>query len=170
MAPNPPQPPLPRDDPSLAELFHHFPAKVWLLIKMVMFGLSIMLALVTIIFGIFYLVTYVCIHGPDAVEWLRSGKWRELVKGCSETVGRLRRIERVDRLWKWFECRNARGEAEAVDAEELEHLGSHEGEGREGSVGGETLFDGEEGEDGDGEARKKEEMELDSEDYMKGGP
>lgn len=127
-----------------------------------------MLALFAVIFGVFYLFVYVCIHGPDAVKWLRSGKWKEAVEGCREKVGRLRRIERVDRLWNWFECRNFRAEAEVFDVEELEHLGSCEGEGREGSVGGETLFDGEEGEDGDERARKEEEMEMDGEDYIKG--
>ncbi len=87
--------------------------------------------------------------------------WRE------KKAGRLWRIERVDRMWKWLERRrSARWKAEDVDAEELEHLGSRNGEESEGSVGGETLFEGEEDDNnnGDGQARKKEDMELDTKD------
>lgn len=87
--------------------------------------------------------------------------WRE------KKAGRLWRIERVDRMWKWMERRrSARWKAEDVDAEELEYLGSRNGEESEGSVGGETLFEGEEDDNnnGDGQARKKEDMELDTKD------
>lgn len=138
---------------------------------MILFGFSLIFALFALIAGTFLLVFFVGMYVPIVTQWLRSGEWREAVEGWREQVRRLRRIERVDRMWNWFECRSVRGKGEAVDAEELERLGSHDGEGREGSVGGETLFEGEEDEDGggdgDGQARKEEEMDLESEDYMK---
>lgn len=33
---------IPRDGPSLGELFHNFPAKVWLLCKFILFGVCLM--------------------------------------------------------------------------------------------------------------------------------
>lgn len=131
-----------------------------MLFKFIIFGFSIMLALFAMIVATILLLLGIYSYGPDVINWLRTRNWREIVEVSREKVGRLRKIERVDRMWKWFECRNARGEAGTFVAEELEHLGSYDGEGREGSVGGETLFEGEGDEHGDGQA-KKEEMELD---------
>lgn len=161
---------LPRDNPSLGELFHHFPAKVWLLLKLVIFGVAILLTLYAIILGTFFAFAWIGIYAPNVIGWLRGGKWREVVEGWREKVGLLKKIEMVDRMWKWLKSWSPRGKAEAVDAEELEHLdGGHDGEGREGSVGGDTLFEGEEDGVGDGQA-KKEDMELDSEDCKEGKP
>ena len=160
---------IPRNDPSLGEMFHHFPAKVWMLIKAMLFGAALIAALLAILFGGIGLVMVINLYGWDFIRWLRSGEWRE-VEGWREKAWRLGRIERVNRMWKWLECRRSGGEAGTVDDEELQRLGSHDGDGGEGSVGGETLFEGDEDEDGDGEARKKEEMELNSEDYMTGEP
>ena len=85
-------------------------------------------------------------YGPGVIEWLRGGKWREVGQGWRDNLGRLRKIERVDRIWTWLERRRVRNEVdEVVDEAELERLDSGEGEG---SVGGETLFEGEENEDG----------------------
>ena len=92
------------------------------------------------------------------------------MEGWREKAGRVGRIERLDRIWIWLMRRSAGGEAEVGDIEELEHLDNHDAEGREGSVSGETLFESEDDEDGDKQVRKKEEMELDSEDYMAGKP
>ena len=131
-----------------------------MLFKTIIFGVSIMLVLFAMIVAIILLLLGSYSYGPDVIRWLRSRNWREVVEVSREKIRRLRRIERVDRMWKWFEHRNARGEADAFVTEELEHLGSYDGEGREGSVGGETLFEGEGDEHGDGQA-KKEEMELD---------
>lgn len=127
------------------------------------FGLSILLAIAAIIFGIIILVVSILTYGPNFVTWMRSRGLKDIMEGSRKNFERLGRIERVDRIWKWLKCRSAGTESEAVDAEELTHLGSHDDEGREGSVGGETLFEGEEDEDGDGHGRKKEEMELDTE-------
>lgn len=120
-----------------------------------------MLALYAIVVGIFFSFASLVIYVPETIRVLRSGKWRHIVEGWREKAGHVRRM---------LKRRNAGGDAEAVDAEELEHLGSHDAEGREGSVGGETLFESEEDEEEDGQARKKEEMDLDSEDYMEGKP
>ena len=77
------------------------------------------------------------------------------MKGWREKAGRVGRIERLDRIWIWLKRRTTGLEAEVVDIEELEHLDSHDGEGREGSVSGETLFESEDDEDGDEQGRKK---------------
>ncbi len=137
------------------------------------YGLALILALYGIVIGIYCLFTAICICVPRLSQWLRSGKWKEDVEGWREKkVGRLWRIERVDRMWKiLLERRRSAGwKAEDVDAEEeLERLGGrNDGEESEGSVGGETLFEGEEDDDddnGDGQARKKkEDMGLDTKD------
>lgn len=76
-----------------------------------------------------------------AEEW----ELKDVGEGWRKKMGQLRKIERVDRMWKWLERRRARSEAdEAVDAAELERLECW----GEGGVGGETLFEGEEDEDG----------------------
>ena len=163
---------LPRDGPSLGELFHHFPAKVWLFFKFIIFGLALLLSLYGIIIGVVALFLGIRACGPDLIRSLRTVKWRDVAVSWRDKVGRLRKIERLERMWKWLERKSARWKAESVDPEELEHLGRRNDEGREGSVDGETLFEGKEDEDGDGDgqARKKEEIELDSEDYMKNNP
>lgn len=161
---------VPRDGPSVGELFHQFPARVWLITKLIIFGLCIMLALCAIIFGVCFAFASLVFCVRITIESLKSGKARTIVEDWREKVGRLGRIERLDRTWKWLKRMSARGEAEVVDAEELEHLDSLDAEGRESSVGGETLFGSEEDEDGDRQANKKEKMDLDSEDYMEGKP
>lgn len=136
---------LPRHYPSLGEMFHQFPAKVWLILKEIIFGLAIILALVGFILVIISIFVGIRIYGPHVVNRLRGGEWRDVVEGLREKVGRLRKIERVDRMWKWLERRMARTDTDkAVSAATLELLDSREGEG---SVGGETLFEGEEDED-----------------------
>lgn len=83
----------------------------------------------------------------------------------------MERIWRLDRIWVWVKGGRVRGKDGGVDAEELRHLDSHDDgeEGREGSVGGETLLDDEEVGDGDEDGQaSKEEMKRDSEDYMNG--
>lgn len=162
---------LPRDNPSLGQLFEHFPAKVWLLLKFIIFGTAILLALYAIIlgavsayFGIRLSFAWIVINAPKFIDWLRSGEWREVGVGWREKVGRLEKIEMVGRMLKLMKSWSTRRNAEAVDAEELEHLdGSHESDGREGSVSGETLFEGDEDGGGDGQARKKEDIVSDSE-------
>lgn len=88
------------------------------------------------------------------------------MEGWREKLGCVGRIERLDRMWTWLKLRSAGGKAEVADTEELEHLDGHDAEGREGSVSGETLFESEDDEDGEKPVRKKEDTELDSEDYM----
>ena len=137
---------LPRNDPSLAELFSHFPAKVWLLLKSLIFGVALLAALSGVIFGIYCFVMLMISYGPGVIEWLRGAKWREVGQEWRDNLGRLRKIERVDRIWTWLERRRGKNEIDDVDDEaELERLDSGEGEG---SVGGETLFEGEEDENG----------------------
>lgn len=128
-----------------------------------------MLAIYAIIMGVFFAFASLVWYVPDTIRLLRSGEWKKNLEDWREKIARLGRIERLDRMWKWLKLRSAGGEPEVVEAEELEHLDSHDAEGREGSVGGETLFESED-EDGDGQARKKEEMDLGSEDYMEGKP
>ena len=73
-------------------------------------------------------------------------EWREVGQGWRDNLERLRKIERVDRMWTWLERMRGKNEIAEVDDEaELERLNSGEGEG---SVGGETLFEGEENENG----------------------
>ena len=104
------------------------------------------------------------------MKGLTSVKMREVTEGSRERIGRLRRIKLLDKMWVWLKGGRPSEKAGAIDAEELRRLNSHDGEGRQGSVGGETLLGDEEveDEDSDGQAGKKEEMELDSEDYIDG--
>ncbi len=161
---------LPRSDPSLGELFRHFPAQVWRIFKLIIFGFSIIFAIFAIITGVIALFMSIYVYGPYLIEWLKSGKYKELIKRSREKVGRLKAIERFHSAWDWLKSRSAGANAESVDAEELRPLEGRDSQGRESSVGGETLFEGDEVEDGDEEARKNDEVELDSEDYMKGEP
>ena len=85
-------------------------------------------------------------YGPGVVEWVRVAKWREVGQGWRDNLGRLRKLERVDRIWTWVERMRGKNEIDEVDDEaELERLDSGEGEG---SVGGETLFGSEENGEG----------------------
>ena len=88
---------LPRNDPSLREIFRHFPAKVWMVFKSILFGLALIAAVCAVFIGGFLLIviTYRC--GWEFLRWLRDVKWRE-------KAGHLRRIERIDRLCKCLEC------------------------------------------------------------------
>ena len=86
-----------------------------------------------------------------------------------ERIWRSRRIEWLDKTWEWLKCGSHRRKAGAVHAEDLRRRDSHDGEGREGSIGGETLLGDEEVEDEDENGQtSEEEMELNSEDYMNG--
>lgn len=127
-------------------------------------------AIYGVIIGICFVFTALVIYAPVTIKWMKSGEWRKSVEGWREKIGRVGRIERLDRIWTWLKLKSAGWKAEVVDTEELEHLDSHDAEGREGSVSGETLFESEGDEDGDEQVRKKEEMDLDSEDYMVGEP
>ena len=131
----------------MAELFSHFPAKVWLLFKYLIFGVALMVAVYGLIFGIYCFIMLMINYGPGVVEWLRGAKWREVGQGWRDYLGRLRKLERVDRIWTWVERMRGKNEIDEVDDEEaeLERLDSGEGEG---SVGGETLFEDEENEEG----------------------
>ena len=146
---------IPRNDPSLGELFNHFPAKVWRLCKFILLGVCLMLAIYAIIIGICFIFASLAIYVPRIISLMKNGEWRRSVKGWREKAGRVGRIERLDRIWIWLKRRTTGGEAEVVDIEELEHLDNHDSEGREGSVSGETLFESEDDEDGDEQGRKK---------------
>ena len=158
------------DDPSLGELFHDFPTALWRLFKLFVFGLSLILAFFAIIFVITVVILKIYTYGPDLVKGLTSVKMREVTEGSKEQIRRLRRIEWLDKMWVWLKGGRPREKAGALDAEELRRLNSHDGEGRQGSVGGETLLGDEEVEDKDsnGQASSKGEMKLGSEDYVKG--
>ena len=146
MAPSSSRALLTRNNPSMAELFSDFPAKVWLLFKYLIFGVALMVALYGLIFGIYCFVMLMISYGPVVIEWLRGAKWREVGQGWRDNLGRLRKLERVDRIWTWVERMRGKNEIDEVDDEaELERLDSGEGEG---SVGGETLFEDEENEEG----------------------
>lgn len=166
MAPTPLHVLMPRNDPSLGELFHHFPAKVWKLIKLLLFGLSLVAALFALVFGCFFLFSCTCIYGPHVINWLKSGKWWEVVDRWGKEVRRVSRNERIERVWRWVKDKSARREAGAVDTEELEHLSVRDSEERESSPDGKTLPESDQDEDGNGQATIKEEMELDSEDNL----
>ena len=85
-------------------------------------------------------------YGSGVIEWLRDAKWRELGQGWRDNLGRLRKLERVDRIWTWVERMRGKNKSDGIDDEaELERLDSGEGEG---SVGGETLFESEENKEG----------------------
>ena len=99
MAPSRSRALLTRNNPSMAELFSDFPAKVWLLFKYLIFGVALMVALYGLIFGIFCSVMLMISYGPFVIEWLRGAKWREVGQGWRDTLGRLRKLERVDRIW-----------------------------------------------------------------------
>lgn len=77
MAPSSSRALLARNNPSMAELFSNFPAKVWLLFKYVIFGVALMVALNGLIFGIYGFVMLMISHGPSVIEWLRGARWRE---------------------------------------------------------------------------------------------
>ena len=158
------------NDSSLGEMFQHFPATLWKFFKDFVIGLSVILAFFAIIFAVFLTFLWIYTYGPDLVKGLTRVSMREATEGLREQIWRLRRIQGLDRMWVWLKGGSPRKKAGAVDAEELSRLDSHDGEGREGSVGGETLLDDEEVQDKDenGQASKMEEMELDSEDYMNG--
>ena len=165
---------VPRNDPSLGELFRHFPAQVWRIFKLIIFGFSLIFAIFAIITGVVALFMSIYVYGPYLIAWLKvwlkSGKYKELIKRSREKVGRLKATERFHSAWNWLKSQSATANAESVDAEELRPLEGRDSQERESSVGGETLFEGDEDEDGDEEARKNDEVELDSEDYMKGEP
>ena len=110
-------------------------------------------------------------YGTFLVKGLSELRAREFTEGPRERIWRLRRIERLDRMWVWLKGGGPRAKVENVDDEELRPLDNHDCEGREGSVGGDTLLDGEESEDEgeNGQASKKEGMELDSEGHMNSG-
>ena len=90
------------------------------------------------------------------MKGLTSVRMSKIAEGPRERIFGWRRI------WVWLNGGKARGKAEAADAEELRRLDSQDGEGREGSVGGETLLNDEDVEDGDEneQASKKDEIEL----------
>ena len=142
------------DDPSLGQLFHIFPAVVWAICKSFIFISSLIFAFLAVLVGV--TLFFRCIL-PNLIKWIPSGKLREVWK---ENIGRLRKSERFDTAWKWWEHKIRERAAEAVGAEELGHLGSHDG-GREGSVAGETLFEGEDTENRDQLAGEREETEFD---------
>ena len=158
------------DDPSLGDLFRHFPATLWRFFKLFVFGLSLVLAFFAIVFVVIFMMLKIYTYGPDLVKGLTSVKMREVMEGSKDQIRRLKRIERLDKMWVWLKGGSPRGKAGAVDAEELRRLDSHDGEGRQGGVGGETLLGDEEVEDEDsnGQVSSEEEVELDSEDYMNG--
>ena len=146
MAPSSSRTLLTRNDPSMAQLFSNFPAKVWLLFKYVIFGVALMVALYGLIFGIYCFVMLMVSYGPGVIEWLRNARWREVGQGWRGNLERLRKIEWIDRIWTRLERMRGKSEIVGVDDEaEMERLDSGEGEG---SVGGETLFEGEENEEG----------------------
>ena len=158
------------DDPSLGELFHHFPTTLWRFFKLFVFGLSLVLAFFAIVFVVIFMMLKIYTYGPDLVKGLTSIKMREVMEGSKDQIRRLRRIEWLDKIWVWLKGDSSREKAGAVDAEELRRLDSHDREGRQGSVGGETLLGDEEVEDEDsnGQVSSEEEVELGSEDYMNG--
>ena len=158
------------NDPSLGELFHHFPATLWKFLKDFVFGLSVILAFFAIIFAVVLVFLWIYTCGPDLIKGLTRVRIRENTKGPRERIWRLRRIQGLDRMWVWLKGGGPRGKAGVVDVEELRCLDSCDGEGREGSVGGETLLDDEEvlEKDEDGQASKMEGMELNNEDCMNG--
>ena len=139
---------LPRNDPSLGQLFHRFPAQVWTLVKSIIFGFALILALVAVLFGIIMSVWLIFSFAPTLLNWLISMSWKEVMERWREKFESLKRTERFNRMWGWLRFRSAGAEDGAVDVEELRHLDSLDCEGREGSVGGETLFEGEEDEVG----------------------
>ena len=139
------------NDPSLRQLFHVLPATVWSIFKVVIFGASLIFAVFAIIFAVFFVSSAIYLM-------LKSVNLKAIIEGSREKL-------------KCLRGRNTSSMAEADDAEELRHLGTHDSDEREGSVGGETLFEGQGNEDGEDDGighANKEEMELDSEDYMKG--
>ena len=132
------------DDPSLGvrQMLQHFPATLWSL-----FYVGVVIVFFTLVIS------------------------ANILEGSRERTWCLRRMEWLDKMWAWLKGGNPREKAGAIDPEELRRLISHDGEGREGSVGGETLVDDEEVKDEDEdeyEQASKEEMELDSEGYMNG--
>ena len=129
--------------------------------KSILFGLALIAAVCAVFIGGFLLIVIAYRCGWEFIRWLRDVKWRE-------KAGHLRRSERIDRFCKWLECGRAGSGAGVVEDEELQRLDGFDGDGGGGSVGGETLFEGDE--IGDGEAMKKEEVELNSKNYMKGMP
>ena len=157
------------DDPSLGELIHHFLAELWKLFKDTVLGLSIILAFFAIIFVVISVIFKIYTYGSDLVKGLTSVKMREIMEWSRERIWRSRRIEWLDKTWEWLKDGSLRRKAGAVHAEDLRRLDSHDGEGREGSIDGETLLGDEEVEDEDENGQtSEEEMELNSEDYMNG--
>ena len=149
MAPTPIHAIFSRDyDASLAELFHEFPAVLWTLFKAVIFDLSVILAFFAILFAIFCVFLWIYIRVPDLIRGLTWLRIREVAEGPRERIWRWRKIG-LDRIWAWLKGGSSGGKAGDVYAEELRRLDSHDGEGREGSVSGETSLDGEEAEDED---------------------